>query len=112
MKVVRSLEVAEVGVSHDESIKKKVLLEKGTIPQLMNFSSAIFRPGQSVETHNHPTMYEVFYILKGKAEFVVEEERVVLGAGDCITIAPGERHSRSNPYRENVEWIYFGIATD
>ncbi|MEJ1222906.1 cupin domain-containing protein [Sediminicola sp. 1XM1-17] len=112
MKLVRSQEVAEVGVSHDASVKKKVLLEKGTVPQLMNFSSAVFAPGQAVETHNHPTMYEVFYILKGRAEFVVNQEKVVLGVGDCITIEPGEWHSQSNPYGEHVEWVYFGIATD
>ena len=112
MKIVRSQEVAEVGVSHNGEIRKKVLLEKGTIPQLMNFSSAIFKPGQSVETHSHPTMYEVFYILKGRAEFVVEQDKVILGVGDCITIAPGEMHSQCNPYQENVAWIYFGIAID
>ncbi|MEB8329904.1 cupin domain-containing protein [Flavobacteriaceae bacterium KMM 6897] len=112
MKIVRSTGVAEVGVSHNGEIKKKVLLEKGAIPQLMNFSSAVFKPGQFVKTHNHPTMYEVFYILKGRAEFVVNEEKVLLGKGDCITIAPGEWHSQSNPYEENVEWVYFGIATD
>ncbi|ALM07795.1 hypothetical protein SB49_08305 [Sediminicola sp. YIK13] len=112
MKIVRSKEVAEVGVSHNVEIRKKVLLEKGTIPQLMNFSSAVFKPGQFVETHSHPTMYEVFYIIKGRAAFVVEHEKVILGVGDCITIAPGEIHSQSNPYDNIVEWIYFGIATD
>ena len=78
----------------------------------MNFSSAVFKPGQFVETHQHLTMYEVFYILKGRAAFVVDQEKVILGVGDCITIAPGEKHSQSNPYEENVEWIYFGIAID
>ena len=34
MKIVRSKEVAEVGVSHNVEIRKKVLLEKGTIPVL------------------------------------------------------------------------------
>lgn len=112
MKIVRSQEVAEVGVSHNQEIKKKVLLDKGTIPHLMNLSSALLKPEQFVESHQHPTMYEVFYILKGRAAFVVNEKKVLLGVGDCITIAPGERHSQSNPYDENVEWIYFGIATD
>tara|TARA_R110002051_G_C8736457_1_gene498525 strand:+ start:1135 stop:1473 length:339 start_codon:yes stop_codon:yes gene_type:complete len=112
MKIVRSQEIAEIGVSHNEEIKKKVLLEKGTIPQLMNFSSTVFKPGQFVETHNHPTMYEVFYILKGRAEFIVNQEKVILEVGDCITIDQGEWHSQSNPYTENVEWVYFGIATD
>jgi len=112
MKLVRTSQTPEVGLSHNEDIKKKVFLEKGYIPQLMNFSSATFKPGQAVESHSHPTLFEVFYLLSGRAEFVVNQEKITLNAGDCITIEPGEEHSQHNPYNEDVVWIYFGIATD
>lgn len=112
MKLVHTNQVPEVGVSHNEDIKKKVFLEKGFIPQLMTFGSATFKPGQSVETHKHDTMFEVFYIQSGKAEFVVENEKIEVAPGDCITLEPGEEHSQSNPFDENVTWLYFGIATD
>jgi mannose-6-phosphate isomerase-like protein (cupin superfamily) len=91
---------------------KRVFIEKGNIPQLMMFGSATFTAGQAVETHTHDTMYEVFYIQKGKAVFVVNDEELTLVMGDCITIEQGESHSMHNPYLEDVTWIYFGIATD
>jgi len=112
MKLVHTNQIPEVGVSHNEDIKKKVFIEKGYVPQLMTFGSAIFKPGQSVSTHKHDTMFEVFYIQSGNAEFIVNSEKIILKAGDCITIEPGESHSQRNPFNEDVSWLYFGIATD
>lgn len=112
MKLVHTNTLPEIGVSHNDDIKKKVFLEKGIIPQLMMFGSATFKPGQAVETHKHDTMYEVFYIQTGKADFVVNDKKTTLVTGDCITIEEGEPHSMNNPYLIDVTWIYFGIATD
>jgi len=112
MKLVHTKTLPELGVSHNEAIKKKVFLERGIVPQLMMFGSAIFKPGQLVETHKHDTMYEVFYIQSGKVDFVVNDKKIVLSEGDCITIEEGEYHSQCNSYEVDVAWIYFGIATD
>lgn len=101
-----------LGVSHNEDIKKKVFVGRGEVPQLMMFGSAIFKPGQFVANHKHDSMYEVFYIQSGKVDFIVNEVKVTLVSGDCITIEEGEYHSQNNVYSEDVTWIYFGIATD
>ncbi|NJB69995.1 quercetin dioxygenase-like cupin family protein [Saonia flava] len=112
MKLTHTKLLPELGVSHNPDIKKKVFLGRGEIPQLMNFGTATFKPGQAVEEHKHDTMFEVFYIQSGKAEFIVNGEALVLRAGDCITLEPGELHSQNNPFKEDVVWLYFGIATD
>lgn len=104
--------IVETGVSHNPDIKKKVILDRGYIPQLMTFGQATFQPGQSVDSHKHDTMYEVFYIQSGKAVFLVDDTRVELVAGDCVSIEPGEVHSQENPFKEPVTWLYFGIAID
>jgi quercetin dioxygenase-like cupin family protein len=112
MKLSHTDTLPEIAVSHNEDIKKKVFLEKGIIPQLMMFGSATFMPGQAVETHKHDTMYEVFYIQSGKANFLVNNKKIIVVSGDCITIEPGEFHSMHNPYKAVTTWLYFGIATD
>lgn len=112
MKLVKSNQLSEVGVSHDPSIKKKVIIGDNEIPQLKMFSTVTFRTGQFVERHRHASMYEVFYIQQGKAEFCVNEVTFTVEEGDCITIEQGEFHSMSNPFQEEVTWLYFGIATD
>ncbi|RKR14698.1 Cupin domain-containing protein [Maribacter vaceletii] len=112
MKLVKTKELPEVGVSHNAEIKKKVYIERGEIPQLMMFGSAVFKPGQKVELHKHDTMFEVFQIVNGKAQFIVNNKTIILSEGDCITIEPGELHAQSNPFKVDVHWNYFGIATD
>ncbi|MBT3817446.1 MAG: cupin domain-containing protein [Candidatus Magasanikbacteria bacterium] len=112
MNLTQTKTLPEIGTSHNKNIKKKIIIEKGKIPNLTTFATATFKSGQSVETHTHETMYEVFYIESGKAEFVVDDKRFEVTAGDCITIEPGEKHSQSNPYDEDVVWIYFGVAVE
>ena len=112
MKVIKTQNLPEIGVSHNTEIKKKVFIHRNEIPNIMMFGSATFLPGESVETYKHDTMYEVFYIQSGKVDFIVEGKKMTLEAGDCITIEEGEYHAQSNAYQEKVTWLYFGVATD
>jgi mannose-6-phosphate isomerase-like protein (cupin superfamily) len=112
LKINNIKDIPEIPANHQGEILKKVLLNKGEIPHLMMFSSATFKPNQKVEAHKHDTMFEVYFIQSGKAEFVINNKKIEVNKGDCITIAPGEIHWQSNPFQEDVTWLYFGIATD
>jgi quercetin dioxygenase-like cupin family protein len=110
MKIIHADQLPEIGTSHAEEIKKKVFLEKGLVPRLMMFSSAVLKPGQMIEIHAHPTMFEIFYVLSGQLEFTVNGEKSILKAGDCLVAEPGEQHSQNNPYNIETRWVYYGIA--
>ena len=112
MKIVNLANVPETGVSHDPKIKKKTLIGNKEIPNLMMFSHATFKPGQSVELHSHETMFEVYYICSGNAVFTVNGREIRASAGDCITIEPKENHSVNNSFDLDAVWLYFGVATD
>ncbi len=112
MKITQLENIKETTANHKENILKKVLIEKGEIPNLMMFSNATLKPNQQVEMHKHDTMYEVFFIQSGKAEFIINNKKIIAQPGHCITIEPGELHAQSNPFKEDVTWFYFGIATD
>lgn len=101
-----------VGVTNEPEIKKKVFIEKGAVPKVTIFGEAVFKPGQSVDTHKHETMYEVFYITQGKAVFTIEGVETKVSEGDCIVIEENKEHSQKNPYERDARWLYFGIATD
>jgi quercetin dioxygenase-like cupin family protein len=111
MRLINDKDLAETGVSHNPEIKKKVYLGGDVVPPVTTFSRATFQPGQSVETHAHETMHEVFYILSGKAVFIVEGNEITVTPGSCVLIEAKERHSQSNPFNEPVTWVYFGVAT-
>lgn len=112
MKLSKIKDLPEVGVSHNQDIKKKVIIDKGYIPHLITFGQATFKPGQSVATHKHDAVFEVFHVLSGKAVFIVEGKEIILEEGYSLTIEPRELHSQKNAFDENVTWLYFGISTD
>lgn len=111
MKMVHLADVPETGVSHDPTIKKKTLIGRNEIPNLMMFSRATFKPGQSVEPHSHETMFEVYYVCSGKAVFIINGEEIEVAPGDCITVEPRDEHSVHNPFDSDAAWLYFGVTT-
>lgn len=112
MKIVDWNTLPELGLSHNQHIKKKTLVSKGEIPHLMMFGTAVFKPGDKVDFHLHEIMFEVFFIQIGKVIFEVNGEKHILTKGKCIIIEPGELHAQSNPFDEDVSWSYFGISID
>ena len=60
MKITNLQNLPLQAVSHNPEIKKKVMLSKGDLPHLTNFSQASFAPGQIAKAHSHQDMSEVF----------------------------------------------------
>ena len=112
MKAVNLKQIPETIVTHNPKVKKRVIFDKGYIPKLTTFGQAMLKPYQSIEPHKHDTMYEVFYIQKGRAMFIINEKRIILSKDDVISIEPGEIHAQKNPFSIPVTWLYFGIAID
>jgi len=55
-----------------------------------------FEPGQSVAFHEHPEGDEVFYVVRGKAEFTVGEETVSIEEGSFVKAGAGSFHGWNN----------------
>jgi quercetin dioxygenase-like cupin family protein len=53
-------------------------------------------PGfEGPDPHTHDDHVDSFYVLEGEAEFVVEDERLLLGAGSFVAAPPGVVHTFS-----------------
>lgn len=110
MRLQRQADLEWSAVSHDPQIRKRVLVERGVVPKLTNFSRAVLRPGQGTSAHSHPDMFEVYLVEEGEGVFVVAGDPLRLGAGDSIVIEPGESHSLRNPSPDrDLRISYFGI---
>ena len=62
-------------------------------------------PPKWSEPFQTPNFDEYTYIIKGKKQFNVDGELVVLGAGESIKILKGTRVQYSNPFNEACEYI-------
>ncbi len=96
-------------VSHNPSIRKRVLLEAGELPALTNFSQAVFAPGDTAPVHDHADMWEVFFVRSGRGKIRVNGTEFRLNRDDCCAIEPGERHEIVNDGGDELVLLYFGL---
>lgn len=57
------------------------------------------------EPFQTPEFEEFTFIIRGKKQFIIEGETVVLGAGQSIKIEKNTRVQYSNPFTEPCEYI-------
>jgi mannose-6-phosphate isomerase-like protein (cupin superfamily) len=56
----------------------------------------IYRTGGRTPPNTHATAHELFYVLAGEGVAYCDGERVPLGPGDAIVVAPGTEHVVEN----------------
>ncbi|MFL6228038.1 MAG: cupin domain-containing protein [Pyrinomonadaceae bacterium] len=109
MKKVSLTDVPEEGVSHDPQIKKRVLLRRGDLPHLTNFTRSRLAPGQVARAHAHADMHEVFYVESGDGVMKIDIAELRLAGGVCVAVAPGEHHEIRNTGATDLVLLYFGV---
>ena len=61
-------------------------------------------PGWS-EPFQTPEFDEYTYVIKGRKQFIIEDETVILSAGESIKIVKNTRVQYSNPFNAPCEYI-------
>ena len=69
------------------------------------FTRSILNPGCSIGYHVHETDSELYYILKGTAEYNNNGVPVTVTEGDLTICEPGTGHGLANRGTEPVEFI-------
>ena len=77
---------------HGRPITKQQFLEPFAVPTVAGFSVATLHPGQSVETHQHESMHEFFYIIEGTGFFYIGNDKVPVSPGTFLHFAPQQPH--------------------
>jgi mannose-6-phosphate isomerase-like protein (cupin superfamily) len=62
-------------------------------------------PAKWSEPFQVPEFDEYTYIIKGKKQFIIDDDIVILKAGESIKIEKGARIQYSNPFDEDCEYI-------
>ncbi len=65
----------------------------------------LIKVGHSNPRHSHPNCEEVLYLLRGRLEHTVGEEKVITDAGDVIVVPPGVPHIARNIGDEDADMI-------
>lgn len=83
---------AQHAVWHSHKMGKATLFES---PRLMVGLNA-FEAGQSHALHAHEGMDKVYHVLEGAGEFLLEDRRVPMTAGDLLVAPSGVPHGVHN----------------
>lgn len=88
----------------------KIIMEHfgGASVSAGNFSVAhMIAPAGWGEPFQTPEFDEVTFVIRGKKQFEIEGEIVVLGKNESICIKKGSRVRYSNPFQEECEYLSF-----
>lgn len=69
-------------------------LAKPAVPFV--FGIEIFEKNHETHPHNHPTAYELFFVLSGEGEGFCDDVRFGVKAGDVVVFRPGSVHGIDN----------------
>ena len=75
-----------------------------SIPSELSIAHMVAPPKWS-EPFQTPEFEEYTYIIKGKKQFIIEGDTIVLKAGQSIKIEKGTRVQYSNPFDEPCEYL-------
>jgi quercetin dioxygenase-like cupin family protein len=59
----------------------------------MTVGRVVIKKGHSNPRHAHGNCEELLYLLKGRLEHTMGNEKVILNPGDTLTVAPGVFHN-------------------
>ena len=62
-------------------------------------------PAKWSEPFQTPEFEEYTYIIKGRKQFLIENQKIILEAGESIKIEKNTRVQYSNPFNEPCEYI-------
>ena len=109
MKLLNLEDIPLQSNSHNERIKKQVLLENHELGNITQLAQSVFPSGEKVTKHSHPDMGEVFMVQSGEGLITVDGITHNLRPGACAVVEPGEYHELENYGEEDLVLIYFGI---
>ncbi|AJM77600.1 cupin domain-containing protein [Rathayibacter toxicus] len=96
-------------VDHDQTDKYKdeydvlvrrfspILAKTADVKHSLGMAISRFEPGETVREHiNKPHVEEMFIVLDGEVEVIIEEDKKILRSGDASFAEVGQRHRFSN----------------
>ena len=93
--------------SHNPDLLKNLIIKKGVIDHLLQFATATFKKGESISSHLHESMFEVFYVLNGEVDVKIGAEKLIASEGDTFWVPIGTLHSLQ--FQMDSKILYFGI---
>ena len=104
--------IPATATAHGMGRKFVFLNNDDTATAVTQFAFGSMAPGEGCEEHTHPPMDECFFFLKGNGKYQVGDIIYDLAPESFLRIPAGIPHSLLAAGTENLEFVYFGVATE
>ena len=78
----------------------------------MTVGRVTIKPGMCNPRHRHPNCDEVLYLLHGTLEHTLDEQTVVVHAGDTVSVRRGVFHNATNIGNRDADMIVVFSSAD
>jgi mannose-6-phosphate isomerase-like protein (cupin superfamily) len=92
-------------ITKDNSEIREILSPGNSSLENQSLAEARVSPGKATIQHYHIKTEEIYYILQGRAEIIVEGEIKEVVEGDGIVILPGQKHKIWNTGDEDLVFL-------
>ena len=92
-------------IKKDSSEIREILAPKNSIIQRQSLAEAKLLPGRSTEEHYHIQTEEIYYILTGSGQMIVDGEKCLVRKHDGVAIPPGARHRITNTGNDDLLFL-------
>jgi mannose-6-phosphate isomerase-like protein (cupin superfamily) len=92
-------------ITKDTSEIREILAPRNSSIKRQSLAEARLLPGRSTEEHYHIQTEEIYYILSGKGQMIIDGERRDVRKHYGIAILPGARHKITNTGKEDLIFL-------
>jgi mannose-6-phosphate isomerase-like protein (cupin superfamily) len=109
MKVLPFSKADLKAVSHNDRIKKRVVLSNGECGNIHQLAQAVFPPTETAQAHSHEDMTEIFVVQSGQGILRIDKTNHELKPDVCAVVEPLETHEISNTGTTDLVITIIGI---
>jgi mannose-6-phosphate isomerase-like protein (cupin superfamily) len=79
--------------------------------EALSIKQELMPPDTTEQLHYHENSSQVFFILRGRANFIIDGIESILKPEQGIEIKPGQKHYIANKERSDLEFILYSIPS-
>ena len=96
---------ADPFITKDSSAIREILAPRNSIIKRQSLAEARLLPGHSTDEHYHIQTEEIYYILSGDGQMIVDGEERDVRRYDGIAIPPGAKHKITNTGADDLIFL-------
>ena len=107
---IKLKDIANELTNHQTSVKRVFVRNEDTDSAITQVAYGFMQKEESSGLHQHATMDEYFYFIKGSGIYTVGAEEYIIEPKTFVRVPAASPHSLAQTGQETLEFVYWGVA--